>query len=78
MKALTVEQLYMQQIRSRSPQERLRLLKLMVADLTEKDVADNKPKRSILEFEGLGADNPIGMDAQEYVNQLRDEWDHRP
>ena len=78
MTALTVEQLYAQQIRSRSPQERLRLLKLMVSDLTETDVADDKPKRSILEFEGLGADDPVGMDAQEYVNQLRAEWDHRP
>jgi len=50
----------------------------MVSDLTETDVADDKPKRSILEFEGLGADDPVGMDAQEYVNQLRAEWDHRP
>ncbi|HEY8600502.1 MAG TPA: hypothetical protein VIL85_18845 [Thermomicrobiales bacterium] len=78
MTALTVEQLYAQQIRSRSPQERLRLLKLMMSDLTEKDVADDKPKRSLLELEGLGANDPIGMEAQEYVNQLRDEWDHRP
>jgi plasmid stability protein len=36
-------------------------------------------KRSILEFEGVGAHNPIGRDAQEYVNALRaEDWDHRP
>jgi hypothetical protein len=39
--------------------------------------ADAPPrrKRNILEFEGVGKHNPVGMDAQEYVNQMRDEWD---
>ena len=42
-----------------------------------------KPKRSIMELEGLGADlwrDEYGnlLDAQEYVNELRHEWDHRP
>lgn len=33
--------------------------------------------RSVLDFEGMGKDNPIGMDAQEYVNEMRAEWDER-
>jgi hypothetical protein len=33
--------------------------------------------RSLLEFEGLGAEIWKGIDAQEYVNELRKEWDHR-
>ena len=33
------------------------------------------PKRSILDLEGVGAEIWRGIDAQEYVNQLRDEWD---
>lgn len=35
-------------------------------------------RRSILEFEGVGARYATGQDAQEYVNELRAEWDHRP
>jgi excisionase family DNA binding protein len=34
--------------------------------------------RSLLEFEGVGAEIWGGVDAQEYVNELRKEWDHRP
>jgi len=36
------------------------------------------PPRSLLELEGLGAEIWDGVDAQEYVNELRKEWDHRP
>ena len=78
MATLSIEQLYERQIRLRTPQERLQLLKLVVRDLADGDIANARPKRSILELAGLGADDPIGMDAQEYVNQLRAEWDHRP
>jgi hypothetical protein len=34
-------------------------------------------KRSILDLEGVGAEIWRGIDAQEYVNRLRDEWDER-
>lgn len=34
--------------------------------------------RSLLEFEGVGAEIWGNVDAQEYVNELRKEWDHRP
>lgn len=44
-----------------SIQERKELIKHFINILNE------APQRSILEFEGV--------DAQEYVNQLRDEWD---
>lgn len=36
------------------------------------------PRRSIMELHGLGAEIWAGIDAQEYVNELRKEWDHRP
>ena len=36
------------------------------------------PKRSIMELHGLGAEIWEGIDAQEYVDELRKEWDHRP
>ena len=39
------------------------------------DVAN--AKRSLLELEELGAEIWQGIDAQQYVNALRAEWDHR-
>ena len=35
-------------------------------------------QRSLLELEGLGADLWQGIDAQHYVDELRQEWDQRP
>lgn len=34
-------------------------------------------KRDIMELHGLGKEIWEGIDAQEYVNQLRSEWDDR-
>ena len=33
-----------------------------------------KPKRSVMELEGLGKEIWQGLDAQDYVNQERDSW----
>ena len=53
---------------------------MVMRDLSQE--AD-QPKRSIMELEGLGAEiwtdqKGALLDAQEYVNELRREWDHRP
>ena len=40
--------------------------------------AGKKTGRSFLELDGLGAEIWRGIDAQEYVNELRHEWDERP
>ena len=38
----------------------------------------DEPKRySILEFQGIGRGLLNNVDAQDYVNGLRDEWDER-
>lgn len=34
------------------------------------------PHRSILELEGLGVEIWAGVDAKEYIDELRDEWNH--
>jgi hypothetical protein len=74
----SVEEIYEQRIKALPPELQIYLLKLIAAGLTATLVAGNEKKHSVLEFAGAGAHNPIGMDAQEYVNTLREEWEHRP
>lgn len=78
MAALSADEVYERHIKPLPPRERLRLLARVAQDLAETGAGEQPRRRSILEFEGVGADNLIGMDAQEYVNELRREWDHRP
>jgi hypothetical protein len=44
----------------------------------EEIVRSAMPPRSLLELEGLGSELWEGLDAQERVNLLRNEWNHRP
>jgi len=79
MLTVDLEELYTQQIKLLSPQDQLRLVAIVTQRLADqRDVPTNTPKRSLLELEGLGEDIWEGVDAQEYVNKLREEWDHRP
>ncbi|MFL6228374.1 MAG: hypothetical protein ACJ741_06310 [Pyrinomonadaceae bacterium] len=77
--ATDLEQLYSQHIKPLPLEDRLRLLALLAQGLAGNEPqAEARPKRSILELHGLGAEIWEGVDAQEYVNRLREEWDHRP
>ncbi len=76
MSADNIEELYERHIKLLLPEERLRLLAKVAQGLAE-DVAQ-PPKRSLLELEGLGAEIWDGVEGQEYVHQLREEWDDRP
>ncbi|HZP84066.1 MAG TPA: hypothetical protein VFB21_20665 [Chthonomonadaceae bacterium] len=79
MATISIEELYDRYIKPRPTTERLRLLAMTAQDLAEQPVeAEEKPQRSIMELHGLGAELWEGVDAQEYVNELRKEWDHRP
>ncbi len=79
MAVLSVEELYERYIKPLSPEERLRLLAMTAHDLAQPSAELPKGKtRSIMELHGLGAEIWEGVDAQEYVNKLREEWDHRP
>jgi hypothetical protein len=77
MADVTIHTIYEEHIATLPVAEQLRLAALIVGQVANRGV-EEKPRRGILELEGLGADNPVGMDAQEYVNTLREEWDHRP
>ena len=58
-----------QEIRQLSVEERKALISFIVDTFTEtKD-------RSLRELRGLGKEIWAGIDAQEYIDQQRDEWD---
>ena len=73
-------EIYEHHVRWLSAAERLRLLALIAESLEEEAVlSDKAPARhSIMEFYGRGRASWDGTDAQEYVNRLRSEWNHRP
>jgi hypothetical protein len=66
-----------QQAQTLSLQERTELVKLLIDSLVNEADTGTKP-HSILELAGLGEDIWKGIDAQNYVDQLRSEWDDRP
>ncbi len=74
---MSVDELYEQQIKLLSRADRLRLLTRIAQELVQPDEQEPLTKRNILELHGLGANIWQGIDAQEYVDDLRKEWDHR-
>lgn len=76
MTTASLDQLYEQQIRPLPRAERLLLLVKIAQELADADTpAEGEP--TLLELEGLGAEIWQGIDAQRYVDELRDEWDRR-
>ena len=73
---LTAEEIYQQHVKPLANREKLRLIAKVSSDLAENEI--EKPKRSIMELHGLGKEIWEGIDAQQYVSELRDEWEHRP
>lgn len=60
------------QVENLTPDEQIRLLE-EIASLVGRQVSP-KPKRSIMELEGLGKEIWQGVDAQGYVDQERASW----
>ena len=60
------------QVENLTPDEQLRLLEALAVMVRRRVLI--KPKRSIMELEGLGKETWQGLDAQEYVNQERASW----
>ncbi|GAC1403142.1 MAG: hypothetical protein NVSMB52_17120 [Chloroflexota bacterium] len=68
--------LYEQHIKPLSPADRLRLVAMTTQDLVQPSAnGPMKRTRSIKELHGLGREIWKGVDAQEYVDSLRNEWD---
>jgi hypothetical protein len=57
-----------------TPEEQLQLIADLSNFVRQRVTMTPKPKRSIMELEGLGKEIWNGIDAQEYVNQERDSW----
>ncbi len=78
MTAKRVEDIYEQHVKSLPEVEQLRLITLIAQQLMATAAPATRPQRSLPELEGLGAEMWQGIDAQQYVDELRTEWDHRP
>ena len=78
MAVMSVDELYAKYIKHLPSTERLRLVEITAHDLAQpREQSVVPPKRSIMELHGLGAEIWKGIDAKEYINELRDEWDSR-
>jgi hypothetical protein len=67
----------LQQAKTLSVQERKELVKLLIDSLDGPEAVSCQQRR-LSELRGLGKEIWKGIDAQEYVNQLRSQWDERP
>ena len=59
------------QVRLLPRSEKLRLLEDLAAMLRHEEMP---PRRSVLEFGGIGEGAWDGIDVQEFINQERDAW----
>ena len=69
---LAIKELYEQEIRILPAADRLQLLALIAQELATVQVSD---ARRITELRGLGKEMWRDVDAQQYIDSLRNEWD---
>jgi hypothetical protein len=74
---MIVEQLYQQYIKPMPVVEQLELISLISKKLIKPSEPQETKQRSLLELEGLGSEIWKNVDAQKYVDDLRDEWSQR-
>lgn len=79
MASVSAEEVYEHHVKRLSRAEQLRLLAMTADKLARLPVEHaESPKRDIMELHGLGKELWEGVDAQAYVDQLRDEWEPSP
>jgi hypothetical protein len=76
MATTRAEEIYEQHIKLLPEAEQLCLIELIAHQLTMASTHEAQ-QHSLLELEGLSAEAWEDIDAQQYVNELRQEWDHR-
>ena len=62
----------LEKARELSTEERMELIKALVDILMES--APTAHRHSLREFRGIGSHLDDGIDAQQHIDQLRDEW----
>lgn len=76
MSAARASDIYYDHVRALPVAERLKLISLITDDLAQEiDECADHPRHNIMELHGLGKELWEGIDAQEYVNRLRSQWD---
>lgn len=80
---VTIEKVYEQYIKPLAATEQLRLVAIITQHLSNQpSIVESSPKKrlkhNIMELHGLGTAIWQEIDAQQYVNHLREEWDSRP
>ncbi|MEW6368786.1 MAG: hypothetical protein AB1714_29510 [Acidobacteriota bacterium] len=75
MATLSPHDIYEKYVKPLPTTDRLRLIAMAVEDLARQ--AQDRPRLRISALHGLGKEIWDGIDAQEYVNTLRGEWDER-
>lgn len=78
MESGTARDIYDRHIKSLPAAERLHLLALVAQDLASERAGADGTKRSIMDLHGLGKGIWGEIDPQEYVDELRQEWDRQP
>ncbi|MCX5815195.1 MAG: hypothetical protein NTX75_02990 [Proteobacteria bacterium] len=71
-KALAIEKIMIEEIKELSIYQQKKILDLV--RLLKSSINNSSKKHSIIELKGCGKDIWKGIDAQEYVNRLREEW----
>jgi hypothetical protein len=75
---INLEELYERQLAPLPFEDRLKLIAMLAQGLIKEETAPEPPVRSLMELHGLGKEIWEGIDAKDYINRLREEWDHRP
>jgi hypothetical protein len=75
---MTAEEVYRKYVRSLPATDRLVLVALIAQDLSSEQTEEESPRRSLSNLRGLGAEIWKDVDAQDYVNDLRDDWHNYP
>lgn len=72
-------QALLQQAEQLTPEERLELIRQVAEGLKQSEIigAAKPKKHRVSEFYGIAPNLLEGKDAQEWVNELRDEWSDR-
>jgi len=71
---MEIEQIYKKYVKKTSIKDQLKLISIISQNLSSESLGQEKRVYSLLELEGLGKEIWDKINAQDYINDLRDEW----